>query len=52
MNNGHESRHKLLLREAGEFNRRLKPEGVTRVTSGGRDFTFIVSDTSGYVAMN
>jgi hypothetical protein len=41
-----------LLREAGEFDRTLKPEGVTRVTSGGRDFTFIVFDTSGYAAMD
>jgi hypothetical protein len=41
-----------VLREAGEFDRKLKPEGVTRVTSGGRDFTFIVFDTSGYAAMN
>ncbi|HYO99080.1 MAG TPA: DUF3616 domain-containing protein [Pyrinomonadaceae bacterium] len=41
-----------VLREAGEFDRKLKPEGVTRVTSGGQDFTFIVFDTSGYAAMN
>ncbi|HJR08106.1 MAG TPA: hypothetical protein VJ842_12670 [Pyrinomonadaceae bacterium] len=40
-----------VLREAGEFDRKLKPEGVTRVTSGGRDYTFIVFDTSGYAAM-
>ncbi|HEX5707246.1 MAG TPA: DUF3616 domain-containing protein [Pyrinomonadaceae bacterium] len=38
------------LRELGTFDRRLKPEGVTRVSSGGRDFTFIVFDTSGYAA--
>ena len=38
------------LREAGTFDRRLKPEGVTRVSSAGRDFTFIVFDTSGYAA--
>ncbi|HYP52787.1 MAG TPA: hypothetical protein VEQ42_04570 [Pyrinomonadaceae bacterium] len=38
------------LREAGRFDRRLKPEGVTRVRSEGRDFTFIVFDTSGYAA--
>ena len=36
------------LRETGTYDRRLKPEGVTRVASGGRDFTFIVFDTSGY----
>ncbi|HEY9403622.1 MAG TPA: DUF3616 domain-containing protein [Pyrinomonadaceae bacterium] len=41
-----------MLREAGEFDRKLKPEGITRVTTGGRDFTFIVFDTSGYAAMN
>jgi len=41
-----------VLREGGEFDRKLKPEGVTRVTSGGRDFTFIVFDTSGYAALN
>jgi len=39
-----------VLREAGTFDRRLKPEGVTRVSSAGRDFTFIVFDTSGYAA--
>jgi hypothetical protein len=38
------------LREAGTFDRRLKPEGITRVSSGGRDFTFIVFDTSGYAS--
>jgi len=38
------------LRETGAFDRRLKPEGVTRVSSAGRDFTFIVFDTSGYAA--
>jgi hypothetical protein len=38
------------LRETDTFDRRLKPEGITRVTSGGRDFTFIVFDTSGYTA--
>ena len=36
------------LREVGSYDRRLKPEGVTRVSSAGRDFTFIVFDTSGY----
>jgi hypothetical protein len=38
------------LREAGAYDRRLKPEGVTRVSSQGRDFTFIVFDTSFYAA--
>ncbi|HYO64022.1 MAG TPA: DUF3616 domain-containing protein [Pyrinomonadaceae bacterium] len=38
------------LREAGTFDRSLKPEGITRVTSEGRDFTFIVFDTSLYAA--
>ena len=36
------------LRELGTYNRRLKPEGFTRVSAGGRDFGFIVFDTSGY----
>jgi hypothetical protein len=39
-----------VLREVGTFDRRLKPEGVTRVSSGGGDFAFIVFDTSGYTA--
>jgi hypothetical protein len=39
-----------VLREAATFDRRLKPEGVTRVSSAGRDFTLIVFDTSGYAA--
>ena len=38
------------LREAGTFDRRLKPEGVTRVAARGRDFSFIVFDTSVYAA--
>lgn len=40
------------LRETETFNRKLKPEGVTRFSTAKRDFTFIVFDTSGYVAMN
>lgn len=40
------------LRETETFDRKLKPEGVTRFSTGKRDFTFIVFDTSGYVAMN
>ena len=40
------------LRELETFDRRLKPEGVTRVSNGGQDFTFIVFDTSGYAATN
>ena len=38
------------LREIETYDRKLKPEGVTRVSSAGRDFTFIVFDTSGYAA--
>jgi Protein of unknown function (DUF3616) len=38
------------LRETVSYDRRLKPEGVTRVSAGGRDFTFIVFDTSLYTA--
>ena len=38
------------LRELETFDRRLKPEGITRVSTGGRDFIFIVFDTSGYAA--
>jgi hypothetical protein len=38
------------LREMDTFDRRLKPEGITRVKSGDKNFTFIVFDTSGYVA--
>lgn len=40
------------LRETDTFDRKLKPEGITRFTNGKRDFTFIVFDTSGYVAMD
>ena len=40
------------LRETETFDRKLKPEGVTRLSIGKRDFTFIVFDTSGYVAMD
>jgi hypothetical protein len=38
------------LGETGIFDRKLKPEGITRVSSGGQDFTLIVFDTSGYTA--
>lgn len=40
-----------VLRAADTFDRKLKPEGVTRATSGKRSFTFIVFDTSGYSAL-
>ena len=32
------------------FDRSLKPEGITRVSSGDQNFIFIVFDTSGYAA--
>jgi hypothetical protein len=38
------------LRETDTFDRKLKPEGITRFSAGEREFTFIVFDTSGYVA--
>lgn len=38
------------LREIDTFDRRLKPEGITRVSSGGKSYIFIVFDTSGYAA--
>lgn len=38
------------LRELETFDRRLKPEGITRISTGARDFIFIVFDTSGYAA--
>ena len=38
------------LREMETYDRRLKPEGITRVSTGERDFIFIVFDTSGYAA--
>lgn len=41
-----------VLREAVRFDRRLKPEGVTRAAAGGREFTFIVFDASGYTVMD
>lgn len=40
------------LRETDTFDRKLKPEGITRFSTGQRDFTFIVFDTSGYVSMD
>jgi hypothetical protein len=39
-----------VLREGDTFDRRLKPEGVTHASAHGRDFTFIVFDTSVYAA--
>ena len=38
--------------ETKRFDNELKPEGVARVTAGGRDFVFIVCDASGYTIMN
>ena len=38
------------LRELETFDRRLKPEGITRFSNGSKDFIFIVFDTSGYAA--
>lgn len=40
------------LRETDKFDRRLKPEGITRVSSGEKSFIFIVFDTSGYAAQD
>lgn len=40
------------LRASTSFNSRLKPEGVTRVVTGQRQFTFLVFDTSGYSALD
>ncbi|HSK64535.1 MAG TPA: hypothetical protein VK893_11860 [Pyrinomonadaceae bacterium] len=38
------------LHEMDTFDRRLKPEGITRVLNSAEDFIFIVFDTSGYTA--
>lgn len=38
------------LSDIETYDRRLKPEGITRVSTGARDFIFIVFDTSGYAA--
>lgn len=40
------------LRELKRFDDKLKPEGVTRVTVGGRDFTLVVFDASGYTVLD
>jgi hypothetical protein len=39
-------------REAAKFDRKLKPEGVTRVSAGGREYTLVVFDSGGYSIMN
>jgi hypothetical protein len=38
------------VRETDTYDRRLHAEGIARVTTGDRSFTFIVFDTSGYAA--
>ena len=38
--------------ELNKFDRKLKPEGVVRMTIGKRDFTLIVFDASGYTVMD
>ena len=40
------------LTETKRFDNDLKPEGVARVSAGGRDFIIIVCDASGYTIMN
>ena len=40
------------LRETNRLDHSLKPEGVARVTAGGRDFIIIVFDSSGYTVMD
>lgn len=47
--NGNEQ--KPVLRETRRFDEKLKPEGVARVTAGGRAFLIIVFDASGYTVM-
>jgi hypothetical protein len=41
-----------LLREATRFDRKLKPEGVARVSAGSRDLTLLVFDASGYTVLD
>ncbi|HKY06235.1 MAG TPA: DUF3616 domain-containing protein, partial [Blastocatellia bacterium] len=40
------------LREVTTFDRKLKPEGVTRASIGEGDFVFVVFDSSGYLKMD
>lgn len=40
------------LRETAKFDRRLKPEGVTRASSGGREYTLVICDSSGYLVLD
>ena len=42
---------KPVLRETNRFDRRLKPEGVARVTAGGHNFTIVVYDAGGYTIL-
>jgi hypothetical protein len=39
------------LREVATFDRKLKPEGVTRASVGDSDFVFVVFDTSRYLRL-
>jgi hypothetical protein len=41
-----------VLRETNRFDPKLKPEGVARVTAGGRDFMLVVFDASGYTVVD
>jgi hypothetical protein len=40
------------VRETARFDDKLKPEGVARVSAGGREFIFIVFDASGYSVLD
>lgn len=40
------------MKQVDTFDRKSKPEGITRFSSADRDFTFIVFDTSGYAALD
>jgi hypothetical protein len=41
-----------VLQETNRFDGSLKPEGVARVTTGGREFILIVFDAGGYTVLN
>ena len=49
--NGAEKAGQAGLRDVATFDRKMKPEGVTRASVGNSDFKFVVFDTSKYLKM-
>ncbi|HKP86614.1 MAG TPA: DUF3616 domain-containing protein [Blastocatellia bacterium] len=50
--NGNQSNPDSKPREEAQLDQRMKPEGVTRLKTGGREMIFIVGDSSSYIKLD